>query len=108
MAGPTFVTDVAVRDWLLADGTVAALARDQRHAGLAPDREQLLELLDVPPHLAFALEGLAAREGEAALTPDALDALPFVSLCRGVMLPLSGIGRERARSLLGIDVEPQR
>ncbi|MBN2368965.1 MAG: ATP-dependent DNA ligase [Vicinamibacteria bacterium] len=97
------VSDDAVLDWLLADGAAAAAARSRRVLGLRFSTDDVAQMLDVPPHLPFAVEGLAEQEGEDALKKDALDAIPFVSLCRGALLPLSGMARERARALLGVD-----
>jgi DNA ligase-1 len=97
------VSDDAVLDWLMADGTAAAMASTRRAVGLGAQRESIVEALDIPPHLAFALDGLAAREGEGALAADALDSIPFVSLCRGVLLPLAAMAPERVRALLGIE-----
>jgi DNA ligase 1 len=99
----TVVRDDAVLDWLLADGTTAAVARTRSAPGLALTRDELTDALEIAPHLPFALEGLVEREGPEALVPEALDSLPFVSLCRGLLLPLSGMARERARTLLGVD-----
>ena len=102
-AGPRFVSDDAVRDWLLQDGAASALLEARRTPGLSLTRTELARALDVPAHLPFALDGLAQREGESALTADVLDSIPFVSVVRGVLLPLSGMARERARALLGVD-----
>jgi DNA ligase-1 len=98
------VRDDAVLDWLLVDGATAAVARARRAIGATSDRQAMVEALDVPAHLAFALDGLVGREGEATLTADSLDSIPFVSLVRGVLLPLAALAPERTRCLLGITV----
>ncbi|MCU0242132.1 MAG: hypothetical protein MUF51_06890, partial [Vicinamibacteria bacterium] len=97
------VSHDAVLDWLLTDGTTAAVAQARRVLGLRADRDTVVDSLDIPPHLAFALDGLVTREGESSLTAAALDSIPFVSLCRGVLLPLAAMAPERTRALLGIE-----
>ncbi len=103
MPAAQVVSDDVVLDWLLVDGATAAVASARRSLGLSVDPDELGRGLGVPPHLTFAVLGLVEREGEDALSADALDAIPFVSLCRGVMLPLSAMARERSRALLGVD-----
>ena len=98
------VSDDLVLDWLLADGPAAAVRASRRAPGIALSRAQQAETLGLAPHLPLALEGLIESDGEEALTPEALDSIPFVSLCRGVLLPLSGMASERARALLGVEI----
>lgn len=101
--GARVVSDDVVLDWLLEDGATSAVASARRSLGLSVDSDELGRTLGVPPHLTFAAQGLVEREGDEALTAVAFDAIPFVSLCRGVMLPLSAMARERSRALLGVD-----
>lgn len=103
MPAARVVSDDAVLEWLLADGAPSAVGHSRRSLGLAADRDQVALGLGVPAHLTFAIEGLIEREGEGALTAEALDSIPFVSLCRGVLLPLSAMARDRSRALLGVD-----
>ena len=46
----------------------------------------------------FVLEQLAAQQ---EVQPDALDSIPFFSLCRGLLLPLLGLGRHKTTQLFG-------
>jgi DNA ligase-1 len=97
---PQFVTSDAVKAWLFDQGVAAGVGEIMQVAPLT--REEWIEQFDIPAHVAVALTGLAEREGDEALQPAALDSIPFVSLCRGVLLPLSAIARERARALFGL------
>jgi DNA ligase-1 len=97
---PKFVTSEAVKQWLFARGLAAGVGEMMQVEPLR--REEWIEQFDIPAHVAVALTGLVEREGEKALGPDVLDSLPFVSLCRGVLLPLSAMAREKARGLFGL------
>jgi DNA ligase-1 len=97
---PKFVTSEAVKDWLFGRGLAAGIGELMRVEPLS--REEWIEQFDIPAHLTVALTGLVEREGEQALRPEVLDSIPFVSLCRGVLLPLAAIGREKAQALFGV------
>ncbi|MCA9059722.1 MAG: hypothetical protein KDA85_14545, partial [Planctomycetaceae bacterium] len=57
--------------------------------------------LGIPDHLQYAIRCLA-KEREDPLPADALDSIPFYSLCRGLFLPLSMLDPERAAILFGL------
>jgi DNA ligase-1 len=106
-AGLKVVGDDEVREWY-AHGpslTGALHSIGQKR----PDPEYLEDLLGQPYHLRFVVERLAQEasgaEGED-LPADALDSLPFWSLCHGLFLPLSGLSPERTAQLFGILVPP--
>ena len=80
----------------------ADLAEFTRHIG---GRDDVDESLELPPHLAFAIEKLA-QESDGPLSRSAFDSLPFYSLCRGLFLPLSGLSGERVGQLFGIVYQP--
>ena len=65
---------------------------------------QLPSELGVPEHLQFLISQLIADEG--SLPADALDSIPFYSLCRGLFLPLSMLDPGRVAQLFGLQVEP--
>jgi DNA ligase-1 len=53
----------------------------------------------LPEHLVFCLEQ-AQRQGQF-LAPDAFDSLSFFGLCKGLLLPLSGLAGEKASQTFG-------
>jgi DNA ligase-1 len=67
------------------------------------DQDYLEGMLGFPLHLELVVRRLAAERGEVAA--DALDSIPFYSLCRGLWLPLSGMLPERAAQLFGLSIE---
>ena len=74
-----------IRSWYASEGKLAELSRTigQRH----PDGNYLENQLGVPFHLRWIMEKIAAEDGE--IPADALESIPFYSLCRGLFLPLS-------------------
>lgn len=97
-----FIDAPHVRDWLGEDGR---LERATRGIGRAPIGEAWLEQgLGVPMHVAFAMQRLAAEDPEATL--DRLSSISFYSLCKGLLLPLTGTGPEKAAAVFGIVAEP--
>ncbi|MCA9047078.1 MAG: hypothetical protein KDA89_00020 [Planctomycetaceae bacterium] len=61
--------------------------------------------LGVPDHLQFLIRRLVAESGNE-LPADALDSIPFYSLCKGLFLPLSMLSSERAAAMFGIRTSP--
>ncbi|MGO8673490.1 MAG: hypothetical protein ACLQVD_19280 [Capsulimonadaceae bacterium] len=65
------------------------------------DREFVEDALGAPLHVAFVSEQLR-RELGAPVPVDALDSIPFYSLCKGLFIPLSSLNKDRAAQLFGI------
>ncbi|MGH9848200.1 MAG: hypothetical protein ACREEM_56705, partial [Blastocatellia bacterium] len=97
---PNIVTADAVKQWLFDRGVVVGVGEMMQVAPLS--REEWMDQFDIPAHVAVALTGLVEREGEESLRAEALDSIPFVSLCRGVLLPLAAIAREKVQALFGV------
>jgi DNA ligase-1 len=94
-----------VRAWMLEAGGHGQLAAVSRSIGQKrPSDEYIERAFGLPLHLRFTIENLAAERGE--LPPDALDSIPFYSLCRGVLLPLSAMSPEKVAQLFGLTVDP--
>jgi len=68
------------------------------------DDDYLEEALGLPEHLSFVVRRLA--ESSPGSTVDKLSSLPFYSLCRGLFLPLSLMGPDKAASLFGLAIDP--
>src|SRR5436305_14461976 len=66
-----------------------------------PAAEYVEDVLGVPHHLQFVIEKRRA-EDEEEVPRDALDSIPFHSLCVGLFLPLSGLMPERVAAMFGI------
>lgn len=93
-----FVQTDDVRNWFVESRDLAQMTRSiGASGGTASDR---LDTLNVPVHLQFVIEKLAEESDRLSL--HALDSLPFYSLCRGVLLPLSHLTAERSGRLFGI------
>jgi DNA ligase-1 len=60
---------------------------------------------NLPLHLRALVDWLSRQTGKSVAV-DALDSIPFASLCRGLFLPLSGLRAERAAALFGADEPP--
>lgn len=97
-----FVQIETVREWYGGRASLSELTRSigQRR----PDSEFLSQTFDLPPHLQFAIEQIADGSPEGNVAADALDSIPFYSLCRGLFLPLAHLSSERAAQLFGIRV----
>src|SRR5262245_60202353 len=93
-----FVQEDEVRAWYTSSSLTGAL---QSIGAERPDPEYVENLLQLPPHLAFVLERLAAERGQD-VPARALDSIPFFSLCHGLFLPLSGLAPERASQIFRI------
>src|SRR2546422_326936 len=82
-----------VRDWYAGSTTFSEYLRSigAKHV----DSEYLECALGMPLHLSF-ISQLLMEEGDGNVPNDALDSIPFYSLCRGLFLPLSGMSPEKA------------
>jgi len=66
------------------------------------DAEYVNQELGVPYHLQFTIAKLAEERLGEPVPKNALDSIPFYSLCKGLFLPFSGLQPERAGGLFGI------
>ena len=105
-----------VRQWYLQSQDFAEFAHSigRRH----PDDEYLEQAFHLPFHLQFVVEQLADEGRETIATKettqagsmchgvaeDALNSIPFYSLCRGLFLPLSGLTADRCARVFGLKV----
>ncbi len=97
-----FVESDDLRSWLRS---TPDLARITRGIGRRPISTSYLdEQLRLPVHLQFAVRFLADEEPSA--TMDRLASIPFYSLCRAVLLPLSGMHPDKTAYLFGLQTEP--
>ena len=97
-----FVDHEDLRAWLQDEGRLERYTRGIGANALSANF--LEEELGLPLHLAFVMRRLAAEN--PAATTDQLASISFYSLCRGLLLPLSGMGPERAGAVFGILTEP--
>lgn len=95
-----FVGNEDVRQWFADADDMTELTSG---IGTAATKK-LPESLGVPDHLQFLIRELVNDNG--TLPQDALDSIPFYSLCRGLFLPLSMLDPARVANLFGIHVEP--
>ena len=91
-----------VRSWFAQADSLAEPLRAVGAARVDPD--YLDAVMGMPPHLSLAVRRLAGDTG--VLPADALDSIPFYSLCRGLLLPLSSMQPERAAAIFGLAIEP--
>ena len=91
-----------VRAWLGRATHLGELTRSIGQKRL--DDAYLERALGLPLHLRFAVEKLGHESFE--LPAEALDSIPFYSLCRGLFLPLSAMAPDRAAQLFGVRVDP--
>ncbi|MBX2800803.1 MAG: hypothetical protein KTR31_24190 [Myxococcales bacterium] len=97
-----FVDTDHLRDWLSEGGS---LRRATEGIGRTPiGASWLRDELNLPLHVAFAMQKLVAENPEATL--DDLSSIPFYSLCKGLLLPLTGMSVERAGAIFGVQTEP--
>lgn len=68
------------------------------------DGEYLENTIGLPLHLRVVIQGLAA-ENAGVVQANALDSIPFYSLCKGLFLPLSGLQPEKVAFLFGLKGE---
>src|SRR5439155_21741239 len=62
--------------------------------------EYVANSLGVPFHVVYAIKEAVADDGHP-LASDAFDSIPFFSLCKGFLLPLSGLAQDRVAQLFG-------
>lgn len=94
-----FIRADDVRTWVSQSRALSDLARTIGRK--AADPQYLENVLGVPLHLQFVIsERMLEDVGDVPL--DALDSIPFYSLCRGFLLPLSGLVPDRAAQLFGL------
>ncbi len=91
-----------VRAWYEEAQTIGEITRSIGYRSLSD--EYLERVAGLPLHLRFAVDKLG--EGGQEPPADALDSIPFHSLCRAVFLPLAGTTPERAAQLFGVRVDP--
>ncbi len=89
-----------VRSWLLEHGPVEGLRRVRESF---PTRASENDLLQLSPALYLAAR--KALEEDPQAPAEALDSLPFYSLCRGLLLPLMNMPADRERRLFGCTSE---
>ncbi|MEZ4319619.1 MAG: hypothetical protein R3F61_19040 [Myxococcota bacterium] len=90
-----------LRSWLEQS---EKLGRFTRSIGRdAVSAEYLEDVLGLPYHLEFTMRGLVEEDPLVGL--DALESIPFYSLCRGLFLPLSGLQPDRIGAIFGVAVE---
>ena len=94
-----------VRSWLLEVGGPGSIAGLSTSIGQKrPSDEYIERAFGLPLHLRFAIERLAEERG--TLAANALDSIPFYSLCRAILLPLSAMAPDKAAQLFGLTVDP--
>jgi DNA ligase-1 len=96
------VTAADVRRWHEEAATYTELGHTLGATRVDP--HYLSEVVGLPLHLRFVIEHLAA-ELEDDVPKSAFDSLPFYSLCKGLFLPLSGMGPEKVRRVFGLEGE---
>jgi DNA ligase 1 len=97
------ITTEDVRAWYAESAPLSQVARSigQRWA----DPDFLENKIGLPFHLRFVVQGLASERG-AEVPANALDSIPFYSLCRGLFLPLASLQPEKVAALFGLRVDP--
>lgn len=68
------------------------------------DGEYLDQTLQLPLHLQFVLKRMADESPAHEVPSSALDSISFYSLCRGLLLPLSGLSSSRVAQVFGLKV----
>jgi DNA ligase-1 len=102
-SGPlNLVTNDHIRAWYSKASTLTAFTQSLGRREI--DGAYLEDTVGLPPHLRMVIQNLA-RQQAGAVAGDALDSIPFYSLCRGLFLPLSGIQPEKAAFLFGLRTE---
>jgi DNA ligase 1 len=83
----------------------ASLGDMLRPIGRTPmDPGYLEDTLGLPLHLEFAIRETSKEDAEATLQDFA--SIPFFSLCKGLLLPLSGLHPERVAALFAFQTPP--
>jgi DNA ligase-1 len=88
-----------VRAWLGGSGTLSDHVRALGRTWT--DRVYSERALGLPLHLRFVIERLSHEHPEG-VPRDALDSIPFFSLCKGLFLPLSGLIPEKVAATFGM------
>lgn len=96
------ITTDDVRDWYLQAQDLSSFTKS---IGFAEADNDAAHTLNIPLHLQFVIEELA-RQRQAPLEQNAFDSIPFYSLCKGLLLPLSGMTPDRAAQFFGIAFAP--
>src|SRR5262245_11063361 len=99
-----FVGTDDVREWYLQAKDLAEFTHTIGRAD-SRDDDDVGRALDLPAHLEFTIEQLA-KGTDGPIGHNAFDSIPFFSLCRGLLLPLSNMLPERATQLFGITIKP--
>ncbi|MGE0431282.1 MAG: hypothetical protein AB7S36_03395, partial [Planctomycetota bacterium] len=103
---PHFVENAQIRRWLHDQPTLSAYLHSI--GSKRPDPHYVEDALGLPFHLRFLLEKLAdehdEQKGDGDLPGGLLESIPFHSLCKGLLLPLSGLAPEKAAQVFGIKV----
>lgn len=88
-----------LRDWMAETGELSRLADGIGATDRSQDDGYLAETLGFPVHLELTVGKLLAEDHDATL--GLLASIPFFSLCKGLLLPLSGMAPERVAHLFG-------
>jgi len=70
------------------------------------DHEYTSGTLGIPLHLQFLGRQLVQDNDGPSLAANALDSIPFYSLCRGLFLPLSFLDPQKVAQVFGLIVDP--
>ena len=90
-----------VRDWHASSGHLGELIGTLGHRPADPDF--IANVLGVPLHLSRVIHELQTRD---ELSLEAVASIPFYSLCRGLLMPLSGMSSDKAAQLFGLEYAP--
>lgn len=96
------VTTDDVRQWYVDANELAGFTH--RIGRKRPGEDAVDPGFRMPQHLQFLISRLS--EDADTLPVDALDSIPFYSLCRGLFLPLSMLDPERVAGIFGLQVNP--
>ncbi len=97
------IGDDDIRGWQASARTLTEVAHGFTAKGVSS--QSLERTAGMPLHLSFVTSQLAHERG-GELPRDALDSLPFYSLCKGLFLPLSSMSPDKVRWLFGIEALP--
>ncbi|MCA9177732.1 MAG: hypothetical protein KDB14_24870 [Planctomycetales bacterium] len=97
-----FIQTDDIQRWFTEAGELSELSRS---IGMKqPDPRYLEQQLGVPLHLRHLVQRLSEKHGP--LPSDALNSIPFYSLCRGLFIPLSFMEPAKAAQVFGLKVAP--
>src|SRR5262245_51736771 len=100
--GMNIVQTDHVRAWFASGPKLSDFVRSIGRKSV--DLQYLEGAVGMPLHLARVVERLSEERGRT-ISQDALDSIPFYSLCRGLLLPLTGLSPDRVAGLFGIQVD---